>query len=210
MDAPAVEEAREPRARKRRRTPWLGISGLILGMLSLGFAVYTSELFGNRPSRGKSDPRDASVEVSEKWKLSVRLKDKEIALSNPAPSLEKKRGLKDFFSRKEEPKAATIDPAPPATTAMPPQPAPVDGLERTPNTIAAADGWLPFVPITGGFVASILGALSWIRREDHRISGSAIAFAVVSMAWQWVAMAVAAVIGLWILVQLFKHSDFGG
>jgi hypothetical protein len=56
-----------------------------------------------------------------------------------------------------------------------------------------------------GFIGAAFGTASWIRREDLRISGAAIAIGVTAIAFQYVLAAIGITIGLVIIAWLFSH-----
>jgi hypothetical protein len=56
-----------------------------------------------------------------------------------------------------------------------------------------------------GFISTALGTASWIRREDLRIRGVAIAVGVTAIAFQYVLAAIGITIGLVIIAWLFSH-----
>ena len=56
-----------------------------------------------------------------------------------------------------------------------------------------------------GFIGAAFGTASWIRREDLRISGAAIAVGVTAIAFQYVLAAIGITIGLVIIAWLFSY-----
>ena len=60
-----------------------------------------------------------------------------------------------------------------------------------------------------GLVGVLLGIISWIKREDHRISGTAVAIGAVAIAWQYIILAVAIVVFLVILAIVLGNLDLG-
>ena len=58
--------------------------------------------------------------------------------------------------------------------------------------------WVTFTQFGLGFIGIILGVISWVRNENHRISASAAALGVVAIAWVYVLIGLA--IGVILLV----------
>ena len=53
--------------------------------------------------------------------------------------------------------------------------------------------------IAAGLIGILLGVISWIRREDHRVSGSAVVVGAAAVAWQYLLLAAAVAIFLVLL-----------
>ncbi len=52
--------------------------------------------------------------------------------------------------------------------------------------------WLLYLTITAtslGLIGSLAGTVGWIRREDHRLAGSAIAVGALAVAWMYIVAA---------------------
>lgn len=62
--------------------------------------------------------------------------------------------------------------------------------------------WVTFTQFGFGFIGIILGVVSWVRNENHRVSSSAAALGVVAIAWEYV------LIGLGIGVILLVVGSF--
>jgi hypothetical protein len=56
-----------------------------------------------------------------------------------------------------------------------------------------------------GFIGAAFGTASWIRREDLRISGAAIAVGVTAIAFQYVLAAIGITIGFVVIAWLFSY-----
>jgi len=53
-----------------------------------------------------------------------------------------------------------------------------------------------------GFVAIVLGVVSWVRKDHIRISGGAVALGLMAIAWQYVLIASGIAIIIFILANL--------
>lgn len=53
-----------------------------------------------------------------------------------------------------------------------------------------------------GFLAIVLGVVSWIRKENHRVSSTAAALGIIVVAWEYVLIAVGVAIIILILGSL--------
>ena len=67
----------------------------------------------------------------------------------------------------------------------------------------------PASAIGTGLLGLLLGVISWIKREDHRISGTAVAIGTITITWQYIILAVAIVVGLVIFAIVFANLDLG-
>ena len=67
----------------------------------------------------------------------------------------------------------------------------------------------PASAISTGLLGLLLGVISWIKREDHRISGTAVAIGTITITWQYIILAVAIVVGLVIFAIVFANLDLG-
>ncbi|MDB6124631.1 MAG: hypothetical protein JWQ71_3624 [Pedosphaera sp.] len=56
-----------------------------------------------------------------------------------------------------------------------------------------------------GFIGAALGTASWIRREDLRISGAAVAVGVTAIAFHYILAAIGITIGLVIVAWILSH-----
>ena len=56
-----------------------------------------------------------------------------------------------------------------------------------------------------GFIGAAFGIASWVRREDLRVSGAAVAVGVTAIAFHYVLAAIGVTIGLVIIAWLFSH-----
>ena len=74
------------------------------------------------------------------------------------------------------------------------------GIEITSDTTRDKVTWVQFGL---GFIAIILGVVSWIRKENHRVSASAAALGIIAVAWEYVLIA-AAVAVLLLIVGSFS------
>jgi len=56
-----------------------------------------------------------------------------------------------------------------------------------------------------GFIGAALGTASWIRREDFRVGGAAVAVGVTAIAFHYVVVAIGVTIGLIIIGWILSH-----
>jgi|KBSSwiStaDraftv2_1062776.scaffolds.fasta_scaffold264952_1 hypothetical protein len=56
-----------------------------------------------------------------------------------------------------------------------------------------------------GFIGAALGTASWVRREDLRISGAAVAVGVTAIAFHYILAAIGVTIGLVIIAWILSH-----
>jgi hypothetical protein len=56
-----------------------------------------------------------------------------------------------------------------------------------------------------GFIGAALGTAAWIRREDLRISGAAVAVGVTAIAFHYILAAIGVTIGLLVIAWLMAH-----
>jgi hypothetical protein len=62
------------------------------------------------------------------------------------------------------------------------------------------------VATAGGLVGIVLGVISWIRREDHRISGTAVAVGVGAITWAYLLVGAAILLGLLLLFAILHGA----
>lgn len=79
----------------------------------------------------------------------------------------------------------------------------------TKSRVWDADRIVDISTVAGGFLAIVLGAVAFIRREDLRISGSAVAFGGGAIAFQFAAIAVGAIVFAILIAAVLSKLDFG-
>jgi hypothetical protein len=58
-----------------------------------------------------------------------------------------------------------------------------------------------------GFVGAALGTASWVRREDTRLAGVAVAVGLASIAWNFFLFAILAAMGLFLLAWILSQFE---
>lgn len=71
-----------------------------------------------------------------------------------------------------------------------------------PVAVAAKYDYVKFAYMGGGLLAFILGVTSYLRQENHRVSGMAGALGIIAMAWQYVLIAVVVAVVIFLLANL--------
>lgn len=61
--------------------------------------------------------------------------------------------------------------------------------------------WVTIAQFALGFLGIVLGAVSWVRKENHRISALSAALGLVAVAWEYVLVAVGVAVLMLILGQ---------
>lgn len=75
----------------------------------------------------------------------------------------------------------------------------ISGAEIEEN---AAKDWVTLAYIGLGLLALIAGIISFVQKENHRVSGMAGALGVVAIAWEYVLIGVVVAVVLFLLVNL--------
>ncbi|MEX2285522.1 MAG: hypothetical protein WD648_00455 [Planctomycetaceae bacterium] len=117
-----------------------------------------------------------------------------VNLVEPQPQQPAAENIADFTARIVKAVKEKMKRQPPANAPAPQQ------ISWT-NVMAVAGAGL-------GLLGVLLGSVSWIRREDHRISGVAALFGAAAIAWQYLLLAIAIVIFLVIFAIVLHAIDF--
>lgn len=208
------------------RTTRYGWIALVVAFLGMVIAIMGPNILKVQ----KPDSRDsASIESGNGkskgagYHFTIKIGEKK-AVFGKEPATERakepvkvsKKGLKDWFFKKDP---ELVNPPLEVTAATAPVPAtdPAKTLEPVPPiasdamTVAntsTANFWprfVEFAPIVAGLLGVALGLASWILREDHRVSGSALTVAGIAICWQWIALGVAIGVGCAILIAILPH-----
>lgn len=150
-----------------------GIAGLLVGVVAVGIAIFQDDL-----RAAQTKPKDP-VAPPEAVETEESLKDLAFEAG--------KKMLKEKLLEK----AGRAMPSPPIEESEP-----TKGLGALHDDVALAYTGL-------GFVAMILGVVSWIRKDCVRISGGAVALGLMAIAWEFVLIGVGIAIVVFILANLY-------
>lgn len=165
---------------RRRRGYAFGVVGLIAGIFGLAAALAKPHLVE------AIEPPSRPVVQPEQQKLSDTLAEAGEKFVDRMADRVRRRTTAPAAAETPE---VVVEPAEPAHEAPP--------MKWEHRVAIAATGL--------GLLGLVGGTAGWIRRENHRLAGSAITLGLLAISWQYIAMGIVLAVGVFVLLLLLRH-----